>query len=106
MREITLDTAKGKDLLKPYLFIGLIPLPCRKVTARIPLQSPPKGGDSFPSGEAIAPAALGGLRAGRPTIQLRKLQFPILCSRRKKHSSPCPFRQEFSFRRDRISLSK
>ena len=67
MREITLDTAKGKDLLNPYLFIGLIPLPCRKVTARIPLQSPPKGGDSFPPGEAIL----------RP--------FGALCDRRSPH---------------------
>ena len=25
-----------------------------KISARIPLQSPPKGGDSFPPGEAIA----------------------------------------------------
>ncbi|MEE1328241.1 MAG: hypothetical protein UHS47_06830, partial [Oscillospiraceae bacterium] len=31
------------------------------ISARIPLQSPPKGGDSFPSGEAIAPAALATL---------------------------------------------
>ena len=39
MRETLLDAAQGKDLLKPYPFIGLIPLPCRKVTARIPHQS-------------------------------------------------------------------
>jgi hypothetical protein len=26
------------------------------IFARIPLQSPPFGGDSFPSGEALAPA--------------------------------------------------
>jgi hypothetical protein len=29
-----------------------------KISARIPLQSPPKGGDSFPPGEAMAAAPL------------------------------------------------
>jgi hypothetical protein len=29
-----------------------------KISARIPLQSPPEGGDSFPPGEAIAAAPL------------------------------------------------
>ena len=56
MREITLDVVKGKDLLKPYVLGGLIELPCRKVTARIPLQSENAFrafSDSFPPGEAI-----------------------------------------------------
>ena len=51
---------QGKDLLKLYPFISLIPLLCRMVTARIPLQSENAFGafsDSFPPGEAIgAPA--------------------------------------------------
>ena len=33
----------------------------RDIPARIPHQSPPKGGDSFSLGEAIAPAALSKL---------------------------------------------
>ena len=40
IREITLDTVQGKDLIKLYPFIGLIPLLCRRVTARIPLPPP------------------------------------------------------------------
>ena len=57
MREITVDTVEGKDLLKPYPFIGLIPLPCREVTARIPHQSAARTSlaDSFSPGEAKAP---------------------------------------------------
>ena len=75
MREITLDTVQGKDLLKLYVLGGLIELPCRKVTARIPLQSPPKGGDSFPPGEAILRpcGALGGQRP--PHCSSAKQQF-------------------------------
>ena len=35
-----MDTVQGKDLLKLYPFIGLMPLLCRRVTARIPLPPP------------------------------------------------------------------
>ena len=41
------------------LLTGLIPIQNRKVSARIPHQSPPCGGDSFPPGEAFC-APLGG----------------------------------------------
>ena len=60
MRVTQLDAVKRKDSLKSDSLGGLIVLSFRKITARIPLQSPPKGGDSFPLGEAFMPAAQGG----------------------------------------------
>ena len=48
--------------------IGLKRCENRQISARIPLQSPPYGGDSFPPGEAKAP--LRGARAVRPAISL------------------------------------
>ena len=80
MREVMLDTVEGKDLLKPYPFIGLIPLPCRKVTARIPLQSENAQkafSDSFPRGKRYC-APLGRSAAnGRRIVPKLKT---IYCS--------------------------
>ena len=55
MREITLDTIEGKDLLKLDPFIGLVPLPCRKITARIPHQSGLSACQLLPGRSHIAP---------------------------------------------------
>ena len=67
MREITLDTAKGKDLLKPYPFIGLIPATMSEVYR--PHSSSASGrcapSDTFPPGEGIA--AYGRCRPNRAT---------------------------------------
>ena len=80
MREITLDTVQGKDLLKPCVLGGLIQLPCRRVTARIPLQSETALwaiSDSFPPGEAILRpcGALGDRRS--PQYSSAKQQFTL-----------------------------
>ena len=71
-RETRLDAVEGKNLIKPHPFIGLIPLPCRKLAARIPHQSaartshadslcsaehPVGGCASLTPGEAIGAAA-------------------------------------------------
>ena len=81
MREITLDTVQGKDLLKPCVLGGLIQLPCRRVTARIPLQSETALwaiSDSFPPGEAILRpfGALGDRRS--PHCSSAKQQFILV----------------------------
>ena len=59
IREITLDTVQGQDLLKLYPFIGLIPLLCRRITARIPLPPPVAALPPAPSprGKGLRPTA-------------------------------------------------
>ena len=56
IREITYDTVLRKDLRMGYALGGLIRLPCRCVSARIPHQSAARSSpaDSFSPGEAIA----------------------------------------------------
>ena len=56
IREITCDTVLRKDLRMGYALGGLIRLPCRCVSARIPHQSAARSSpaDSFSPGEAIA----------------------------------------------------
>jgi len=78
MREAQLDTAQGKDLLKSYPFIGLIPLSCRKITARIPHQSAAhtSHADSFSPGEAKAPHSGAVGPTGRHSYH-RKQQFIV-----------------------------
>ena len=80
MREITLDTIEGKDLLKLDPFIGLVPLPCRKITARIPHQSGLSACQLLPGRSHIAPHSGAVAPKGRQfrfqQSAKRKLEYP------------------------------
>ena len=54
-----------------YLRIRYVKVLNRNFSARIPLQSPPEGGDSFPPGEAFCAAERRSATAGRRRFLLR-----------------------------------
>ena len=81
MREITLDTIEGKDLLKLDPFIGLVPLACRKITARIPHQSGLSACQLLPGRSHIAPHSGAVAPKGRQfrfqQSSKRKSEYPV-----------------------------
>ena len=76
MREIMLDRVQHEDLLKPYPLGGLIQLPRRKVTARIPHQSGLSACQLLPGRSYGALWALSPQRGDKFHLQQHdKLQF-------------------------------